>query len=116
MPKPVDYEQAQSRVKGECTFIVKQSYEGWNEPCLAVDDEYGFFSVVKCFYLAWKVHPERERQTKLLKLKGALHPLVSVKEESFVDLSSRCVFIDLERGEWVALPNNMLMRPGRRKP
>lgn len=99
--------------------MVESSYKKVTDRALFVDRDFGEFENLVNSVLHGVGHPARGRLSNIennkkdfneikLKLFNIHGGLIDIKESTYVNTHTKCVFIDKEQGEFSALPTNVL--------
>lgn len=103
----------------------ENSYISFRRKAEFIDKDYGSWFAVPQTVLAQKTkHPQRQRDELSKKLtvslqeakkllKEAHRNKVSIKESTYKNFTTKCIFIDKELGEWEAIPDNVIRQKTR---
>ncbi|PTL75430.1 hypothetical protein DAT35_54935 [Vitiosangium sp. GDMCC 1.1324] len=112
-----------SRKYGDQVRLVPETYSRISAPAVFIDQQYGPWETAPTTLLAGHLHPQRARTSQAAKrrtpiselqhrLNKAHRGLVSIDETTFINQLTHARFIDIEFGEWWALPASVLRGHG----
>lgn len=113
MPKKIDLEQVKLYIPSFMK-IKENTYNGKNSKAIFIDETYGEFEASPKEIMRGKLHHKRAvelgRNVKLTieDIKLRLPSFVSIKENTYKNTTTKCVFIDDYYGEWEAIAQDVI--------
>jgi hypothetical protein len=98
--------------------LVEETYESVDKKALFVDDEYGEWWAFPNNIMKGQCHPKRTGNPvyTIEDVKKALsnRPEITLDESTFVNVTTKARFIDVEYGEWWVQPQRLMLHKNRR--
>lgn len=111
------YESLQNRMPKHLK-IKQDTFNGSVTPCIIIDSEYGEFLASPCLVVLKKAkHPDRPSKKQGPKydpedIQKKLPSYISLVKDTYINITTKCSFIDTLYGEFTAIPDNVIRGHG----
>ena len=95
----------------EHVSINEETYTKSSNPAIFIDSQYGEWKARPNDVIRGGKHPLRHLSNKTLSLvevKNRLPPHISIKDDTYVNAHTKCIFIDSQYGEWASVPSDVM--------